>query len=147
MLVDSEGKQLPINHFIVSSLHVIPRNQYEAMRDFLLSRVMDWIKSKSDSFGVKELVGKSVFGDEYWKKTPLQWLYDYYEEGGTKTNTSSQDEQSDEAFNKARMLSGNVLYAVLADESLQEKFVKERDTTCIPNRNLYRSFRSIPDVE
>lgn len=144
MLVDLEGKQVPINRFIVSSLHFIPQDKYEAMRDFLLGRVMDWIKSKSDPFGVKELVGKNVFGDEYWKNTPLQWLHDYYQEG-KKANASSQDEQSDEAFNKARMIAGNILYSVL--EPLQEEFVKEKDTTSLPNRNVYRLFKRIPDAE
>ncbi len=79
-------------------------------------------------------------------ETPLQWLHDYYEEK-TKTNTSSQDEESNEAFNDARMMAGNILYSVLADESLQEEFVKEKDTTSLPNRNVYRSFKRVSDAD
>ena len=77
MLVDSEGKQInpSLNQPTDPVFRFSSPKEYEAMRDFLLGCTLDWIKSKSGLFGVKELVG----GPKGWEGTPLQWLYDHFE--------------------------------------------------------------------
>lgn len=53
MLVDSKGKQInpSLNQFTDSVFRFSSPTEYEAMRDFLLGRALDWIKSNSSSFG------------------------------------------------------------------------------------------------
>ena len=138
MLVDSNGKQInPSRNQSGDFIDSIPPKEYEAMRDFLLGRALDWIKSNSVPFGVKELVG----GPNGWKDTPLQWLYDHFEESEKGKSCQNGLKGSQEAFNKAGMAAGVLLKDVLAALlPCTLRFIQEKehgDVNSTP-RNLYR---------
>lgn len=140
MLVDSKGKQInpSLNQPTDPVFRFSSPKEYEAMRDFLLGRTLDWIKSKSGFFGVKELVG----GSKGWEETPLQWLYDYFEESEKGKSCQNGLKGSQEAFNKAGMAAGVLLKDVLAAlPPCTLRFVQEDKKHGDANsvqRNLYR---------
>lgn len=139
MLVGSNGNQInPSLNQPRDFIDSIPPKEYEAMRDFLLGRALDWIKSNSAPFGVKELVG----GPKGWEETPLQWLYDYFEESEKGKSCQNGLKGSQEAFNKAGMAAGVLLKDVLAAlPPCTLRFVQEDKKHGDANsvqRNLYR---------
>lgn len=140
MLVDSKGKQInpSLNQPTDPVFRFSSPKEYEAMRDFLLGRTLDWIKSKSGLFGVKELIG----GPKGWEGTPLQWLYDHFEESEKGKSSQNGLKGSQEAFTKAGMAAGALLKDVLAAlPPCTLRFVQEDKKHGDANsvqRNLYR---------
>lgn len=148
MLVDSEGKQVSssLNRSSDSVFRFSSSNEYEAMRDFLLGRALDWIKSHSSHFGVRELVGEKALGMG-WEGTPLQGIHDHCY---GCVDDSCQDEQGryQKAREEARKKVGLLLKDVLASTPCTLRFVQEKEYSDADSssRNMYR-LEEIPNVE
>lgn len=148
MLVDSKGKQInpSLNQFTDSVFRFSSPTEYEAMRDFLLGRALDWIKSNSSSFGVKELVGEKALGMG-WEGTPLQGIHDHCY---GCVDDSCQDEQKrfQKACEEAKKKVGLLLKDVLASTPCTLRFVQEKEYSDADSssRNMYR-LEAIPNVE
>lgn len=148
MLVGSNGNQInpSLNWSSDSVFRFSSPNEYEAMRDFLLGRALDWIKSNSVPFGVKELVGEKALGMG-WEGTPLQGIHDHCY-GCVDASCQDEQERFQKACEEAKKKVGLLLRDVLASTPCTLRFVKEKEHNDADStsRNVYRLERT-PNVE